>query len=629
MSAAANKLILWPLCFAALALCTGLAYGQIQAGGPLITTESNRMVSMRDGVSVALDIYRPAQSGSYPTLYASAPYPHGSDNTPPDNAMTGPVAWFVSQGFNYVIASTRGTGASEGTYEFLSREEQQDHYEIIEWIAEQAWSDGRVLGAGAEYYAAAQWHMAIQNPPSLRCIAPVNGIVRPYHDWAFPGGLSNPDFLQGWYETAVRQQNAFPASGRARLVDYDMRLELLRHPLYDNFWQIRSTLPAATAINTPVFIADSWQNQQGLMGNLLILERLNNINKMAIFGTEEALLQNQTFLEQELLPYYHWCLQTEGAADFSAGPQLRYQTRGQTRWQPVESWPPPQAEQTALVLNRQSLDASVPASLNLEVQPNSLALSRYGNDPDSLTFISDPLVNELEIAGPLMLELYAASSQTDTAFSVSLEEQLNLSYLRSRFDLPDLLRDVIQSGTGDNRNTQVIDVTSGTLKASLRSATRVSVENRMPAYSFDEAIALIPTEVTRFNIALHPVAHRFRAGSRLILTITQAQDDALNTLNREDSVYHSDRYPSRLWLPIQEGSLETSPAQTDARDVPVDIQSEEITDPFTINFDPGFSTELNNENSPDGLTDPVENPLIFIRPGVRAEDSPAGQSGRQ
>ena len=167
----------------------------IQASGPLITTESNLMVPMRDGVSIALDIYRPAQSGSYPTLYSSAPYPHTDDSAPPDNSSLGSIAWFVSQGFNYVIASSRGTGLSEGNYEFLSREEQQDHYEIIEWIAEQTWSDGQVIGAGSNYFATAQWQMAIQNPPSLSCIAPVNGVVQPYQDWAFPGGLADSGLL--------------------------------------------------------------------------------------------------------------------------------------------------------------------------------------------------------------------------------------------------------------------------------------------------------------------------------------------------------------------------------------------------------------------------------------------------
>jgi len=591
-----HKLLL--LIVLGLTCLTGQAQTPVQASGPLIVTDSNRLVSMRDGVGIALDIYRPAQNGSYPTLYASAPYPHTDNNTPPSNPMTGEVAWFVSQGFNYVIASTRGTGASQGEYEFLSRDEQQDHYEIIEWIAEQPWSDGRVLGIGAQYYASAQWQMAIQSPPSLQCIAPVNGIVRPYHDWAFPGGLSNTDFLQGWYENTVRRQNAFPTNGPSRLVNYDMRLQLLSHPFYDDFWRIRSSLPNAGAINIPVFIADSWQQGAGISGDLLIREQLNSIGRMAIYSETEALMLNPNFLEDDLLAFYRWCLQQESAPDFTARPALQYQIQGQSLWQTPESWPAAQVEHLPFYLNRQSLDATEPATLATEIQQNSLALSRYGDELDSLSFISEALAADLEIAGPLMLELYAASSQTDTAFSVSIEEEIDLNRLQSRFDLPVFLRNVLTASAQQNSETSIIQVTHGSLKASLREADARSVEQMDPRYAFSEADPLRAAEVTRFDIALNPSAYRFRAGSRIIVRITQATDDSLSTQSREDSLYHSERYPSRLWLPVQEGSLATTALEEDSlQSSIIDLQSEAITDPRAINFDLEFNRLL-NENEP-------------------------------
>lgn len=594
----------------------GKAQAPIQASAPLIVTESNRMVSMRDGVSIALDIYRPARDGSYPTLYASAPYPHNDDSIPPANALTGQVAWFVSQGFNYVITSSRGTGASEGSFQFLSRDEQQDHYEIIEWIAGQSWSDGRVLGIGAEYYAAAQWQMAIQNPPSLRCIAPVNGLVRPYHDWAFPGGLSSTEFLQTWYENSVRRQNAFPQSGNARLVDFDMRLQMLAHPLYDEFWQIRSSLPNAGAITVPVFVADSWQQQRGINGNVEMLRQLNSVHKMAIYNEAEPLLLNQNFLEQDLMPFYQWCLQSENAADFNARPDLRYQTQGQSLWQIINEWPPRQAEPRALFLNRQSLDSSVPASLAAEIQQNSLDISRLGNELSSLTFISEPLAGDLEIAGSLMLELYMASSQTDTAYQVTLQEEINLNRMRSRFDLPDFLRSALQSANNQSNPTSTVHVTSGTLKASMRTASESNVENFAPRYDFTQTVPLRPAEVTRLNIALNPVAYRFRAGSRIIITLTQVEDDSLAVAEREDSIYHSQRYPSRLWLPVREGTLDTEAViQESLSDMPADIQSDVITNPFNINFDTEFNRRLDEDSEdPALLGDEVGNPVIFINP---------------
>ncbi len=610
-----------------------LAQIPIQASGPLIITESNQMVSMRDGISISLDIYRPAQSGSYPTLYSSAPYPHADDSRPPDNEQTGSVAWFVSQGFNYVIASSRGTGLSEGQYEFLSRNEQQDHYEIIEWIAGQSWSDGKVLGVGSGYYATAQWQMAIQNPPSLSCIAPVNGIVQPYQDWAFNGGLANPAFLQDWYETEVRRNNAFPTSGTPRLVSYDMRLQMLAHPLYDEYWQIRSSLPSMEAINVPVFLADSWQESVALRSNLIARERLNSIHKMAIFSSEAPLMQDMVFLQQHLLPYYRWCLQDESAPDFNALPDLTYQNRTQNLWQTIASWPPEAASYTAMFLNRQSLDADAPATLDFEIQDNNISLSRISTQTtgrESLTFISGPLTTDLEITGPIMLELYISSSEADTAFQVSLSEEINLQQITSGLSLPSFLLNVIESANISNAAaTSSIVVTTGSLKASMRTLVDANGQNNsgnnnanfQPQYDFTQSVALEASRATRLNIALQPTAYNFRAGSRIVLKISQAEDDSLAGLQREDSLLHSERYPSRIWLPVMSGQLTTAEPEEDLSDIPVDLQSELISNPASgIIFDPDFVGDLNDpaasETRGNTLGDAIDNPVIFIRPSV-------------
>lgn len=599
-----------------------VAQTPIQASGPLITTESNLMVTMRDGVGIALDIYRPAQSGNYPTLYSSAPYPHTNDSTPPDNAALGSIAWFVSQGFNYVLASTRGTGLSEGDYEFLSRDEQQDHYEIIEWIAEQSWSDGQVIGAGSNYYATAQWQMAIQNPPSLNCIAPINGVVQPYHDWAFPGGLADSDFLQDWYENKVRRANAFADLDTPSLVNYDLRLELLAHPFYDDYWRLRSSLPNTEAINVPVFIIDSWQENLGLTSNLLALERLNSLHKMVILSSDTAIMQNTDFLAEHLLPFYQWCLQDESAADFTSLAELRYQNRGETLLQATESWPPQESSYSAMFLNRQELDPNAPATLDSEIQTNNIAISRYGAlDENStigdLTFISDPLANDLLIAGPIMFELYASSTEIDTAFEVTLLEEVNLEQITSNLGLPRFLMDVIESATDSAESTSLVEVSSGTLKASMREITTDSEDNFQPQYIFTSSAALVSSRTTRMNIAMQAIAHRFRAGSKIILSINQVEDDSLAETLRQDSVFHNQRNPSRIWLPILSGKLETVAPEPyeDLSEISIDLQSELVTDPSSdLRFDTDFSSELDNGEMTESLRQVIDNPILFIRP---------------
>src|SRR5690606_31849883 len=146
----------------------------------------------------------------------------------------GPLERHVERRYAVVLASVRGTGGSGAEYGFLSRDEQQDHYELIEWIAAQPWSNQRVAGAGAGYYATSQWLAALQRPPHLDCIAPFNGTPDPYRDVVFAGGVASETFT-AWYEREVRQPSAFAQS--PSLIAYDPRFQQLAHPLRDDYWR--------------------------------------------------------------------------------------------------------------------------------------------------------------------------------------------------------------------------------------------------------------------------------------------------------------------------------------------------------------------------------------------------------
>src|SRR5512145_1544196 len=138
--------------------------------------EKGITVTMRDGVRISLCVYRPDAAGRFPTLFAASPYQYEMDEVPAYPLFlwreTGPVEWYVGQGYAYVHADVRGSGRSEGEFEFMGLNEQQDYLELIAWIIAQDWSNGRVGGIGQSYYAMAQWLMATYDPPGLACIAP-------------------------------------------------------------------------------------------------------------------------------------------------------------------------------------------------------------------------------------------------------------------------------------------------------------------------------------------------------------------------------------------------------------------------------------------------------------------------
>src|SRR5262245_38783886 len=131
-------------------------------------------VTMRDGVRISLCVYRPDAPGKFPALFAASPYQYEMDEVPAYPLFlwreTGPVEWYVGQGYAYVHADVRGAGQSEGEFSFMGRVEQEDYVELIVWIVKQAWCNGRVGGIGQSYYAMAQWLMATYNTAGLACI---------------------------------------------------------------------------------------------------------------------------------------------------------------------------------------------------------------------------------------------------------------------------------------------------------------------------------------------------------------------------------------------------------------------------------------------------------------------------
>jgi putative CocE/NonD family hydrolase len=127
------------------------------SGAGRMMEEKDVLIRVRDGLRMAARIYRPDGAGPFPTLFATSPYRY-DNNTLPAQPMflwreTGPIEWYVDQGYAYLHADVRGTGRSEGEFEFLGRREQHDLYDVIEWIGSQPWSNGKVGGIGQSYYA--------------------------------------------------------------------------------------------------------------------------------------------------------------------------------------------------------------------------------------------------------------------------------------------------------------------------------------------------------------------------------------------------------------------------------------------------------------------------------------------
>ncbi|MFF4934877.1 CocE/NonD family hydrolase [Streptomyces griseofuscus] len=105
---------------------------------------------MRDGVTLRLNLFRPAIDGPFPVLREG----------------------LCAEAKARQSEDTCDGGHSEGRGELLSDQEADDISEVIAWAAAQPWSTGRVGMLGVSYLAMSQYKVAALNPPAVKAICP-------------------------------------------------------------------------------------------------------------------------------------------------------------------------------------------------------------------------------------------------------------------------------------------------------------------------------------------------------------------------------------------------------------------------------------------------------------------------
>ncbi len=144
-------------------------------------------VKMRDGASLTTLVYLPDGDGPFPTLVARtiygppvspiggelfesgmtvADYKPGDDNDDDEAAIHAGWPLITENGYALVIQNTRGRNGSDGI-DRSWRDDGLDGYDLIEWVNDQSWSDGRIglFGDSAVGFSAAL--AAAERPPSL------------------------------------------------------------------------------------------------------------------------------------------------------------------------------------------------------------------------------------------------------------------------------------------------------------------------------------------------------------------------------------------------------------------------------------------------------------------------------
>ena len=121
-------------------------------------------IPMRDGIKLNGTVYKPTKMDApLPVIMALTPYI--SDNNH-DRAY-----YFSQNEYVFVIVDSRGRGNSEGRFNPLIQEAKDGH-DVVEWIAQQPWCDGKVAMWGGSYVGYDQWATLKEFPPHLKTIVP-------------------------------------------------------------------------------------------------------------------------------------------------------------------------------------------------------------------------------------------------------------------------------------------------------------------------------------------------------------------------------------------------------------------------------------------------------------------------
>jgi hypothetical protein len=126
----------------------------------------------------------------HPTLGGKLLPAHGILTLSPYSVLgrNGDAKSYVPRGYARMHADVVGTGNSGGCYDYGGKREIETGHDLVEWIAAQPWSRGRVGMTGGSYDGTTATATAISKPKGLATIVPEVAISR-WYDYAYSGGM--------------------------------------------------------------------------------------------------------------------------------------------------------------------------------------------------------------------------------------------------------------------------------------------------------------------------------------------------------------------------------------------------------------------------------------------------------
>lgn len=438
--------------------------------------EEEVWVPMSDGVKLHALVIRPRAKGKYPVIMVRNPYVIN------DFLYRALLPLFTRRGYVCVLNSVRGTLASEGEWEPLIHEDK-DGRDFVEWISGQSWCDGNIGGYGGSYLGYVQLGIADCGHPALKTLFIAVAGASPYHTF-WRRGMFRQEIWNYWAVQMMEDNRYYmklPPELYREALSYEPQIKLGEHikGIPCNWYKawVTSDSPDAaywthgywghirnsvSDIKIPVMLQGGWfdiflraqmnmykklpadirQKSRFLIGpwdhggKVVGQKKLSNTDKGGMFCTREALewfdyqLKGREYKEKlggieaynignnrweyysdKIVPENYIRYYFAGHAGKSYG-MLSNSTGESTRFRYYYDPKDPVKSYGGNVLGT--------GVKNKDIGP--VEQKAIGSRPDVISFVSEPLKAEMQLAGSIKAHLVVSSDAPATAFTICISE---------------------------------------------------------------------------------------------------------------------------------------------------------------------------------------------------------------
>ena len=380
-------------------------------------------IPTRDNTTLTGDLYLPESDPPYPSIVFRTPYGRDSE------AYRKYAQYFASNGFAYLNSDVRGRGDSEGKFEPYFND-GRDGKDVIDWVAKQPWSNGKIGTFGASYSARIQWLTALEKPKNLLAMISKVSPSDPFVE--SPTGVYDPMHISWRYLVSGRTLKStddidwdavyrtlplkdMPKALGLKFKDWD---ENLSHQTFDSFWDKMSYQNKFDKIDVPTMHISGWYDDEQVgtfinytgmrAGSASTRSRENqaiiigpwghNVNSTSRLGNVDfgpgAIIDLDTI---QLNWFRKWLVDES----ISVGKRAKMFIMGENKWIDFDDWPPSNSLPSRLYISSNGRANSRYGDGRLVWKKEEISGEKdeYGYDPSDPT----PYVTEItatQIGGP-------------------------------------------------------------------------------------------------------------------------------------------------------------------------------------------------------------------------------------